>query len=85
MKYFWLFEGETEILFSYIAQAMVEVLIMPSDLLRKFIRIGLLFVFWSIRIGTLLVFDVRLGFTEVAVFMVIFIFIFWAASLFKGK
>ena len=64
---------------------MIEALLFPSEIIRKFVRFSILGILIGWRIITMLIFDFRTHFQILLIVVFIIILIIYIISLMKGK
>ena len=85
MKYYWLFDWESSILFSFMGHAMLESLIMPKESVRCFVRNLLLVIMWLLRIIAYIFFHVRLDFIYILFVAIGGMAASWAGAICQGR
>ena len=83
MKNYWLFQWETEIVYSYIGYATVESNMMPKEIFRKIGRVVIFCIFCAIRIILILVADYYLSADGLVLLMFVCFIVFnlWAKAI----
>ena len=85
MKFYFLFDWEASVLFSWLSQVFIEAVLIPAEIVRKFIRLGIFLIFVLIRIITIIVFNWRCSYIYLLIFQVFLKVVFWLMCIFKGK